>query len=147
MWFNLRLRSPSSMLLHNELQYEIAITAPTTFLQISNVFAEKVSPNCRPRFSKSPTYFAEQVSPNHRPRFSISPKCFADHQAAHVLLYALWRRPSLRSLPTCATGSVLCVMGGRLWFPGHTCSSYTRTGSALDVMDYGLAKAESSVKN
>ena len=28
----------------------------------------------------------------------------------------------------------------------HACFSYMCTGSALDVMDYGLAKAESSVK-
>ena len=39
-------------------------------------------------------------------------------------------------------GSALCVMGGRLRFLGHACSSYTCTGSALDVMDYGLAKAK-----
>ena len=43
--------------------------------------------------------------------------------------------------------STLCVMGGRLWFLSHACSSYTCTGSALDVMDYGLAKAKSSVNN
>ena len=39
-------------------------------------------------------------------------------------------------------GSALCVMGGRLWFFGHACSSYMCMGSALDVMDYGLAKAK-----
>ena len=33
-------------------------------------------------------------------------------------------------------------MGGRLWFLGDACSSYMCTGSALDVMDYGLAKAK-----
>ena len=44
-------------------------------------------------------------------------------------------------------GSVLYVMGGQLWFLGHVYSSYTCTGSVLDVMDYGLAKVESSVKN
>ena len=33
-------------------------------------------------------------------------------------------------------------MGGRLWFLGHAYSSYMCTGSALDVMDYGLAKAK-----
>ena len=33
-------------------------------------------------------------------------------------------------------------MGGRLWFLGHACSSYACTGSTLDVMDYGLAKAK-----
>ena len=33
-------------------------------------------------------------------------------------------------------------MDGRLWFLGHACSSYTCMGSALDVMDYGLAKAK-----
>ena len=32
-------------------------------------------------------------------------------------------------------------MGGRLQFLGHACSSYTSTGSALDVMDNGLAEA------
>ena len=37
---------------------------------------------------------------------------------------------------------MLCVMGGQLWFLGHAYSSYTCTGSALDVMDYGLAKAK-----
>ena len=126
--FNLHLWSPSSKLLHNELQYEIAITTPTTFLQISNVFAKRVSPNRRTLFSKSARYFADQ-------------------QAAYGLFCALWRRPSLRSLPTCATGSTLYVMGGRLRFLGDTCSSYMCMGSALDVMDYGLAKAESSVKN
>ena len=38
-------------------------------------------------------------------------------------------------------------MGGRLRFLGHACSSYMCMGSALDVMDYGLAKAKSPVKN
>ena len=71
----------------------------------------------------------------------LSPSYFANRRAAHIPLYALWRRPSLRSLPTRATGSVLCVMGGWLWFLGHACSSYTCTGSTLDVMDYGLAVA------
>ena len=70
----------------------------------------------------------------------ISPSYFDNRQAAHVPLCSLWRRPSLRSLPTRATGSALCVMGGRLRFLGHAYSSYTCTGSILDVMDYGLAK-------
>ena len=39
-------------------------------------------------------------------------------------------------------GSTLCVMGGRLRFHGDACSSYMCTGSALDVMDYGLAKGK-----
>ena len=67
---------------------------------------------------------------------------FTNRRAAHVPLCSLWRRPSLRSLPTHATGSALCVMGGRLRFLGHAYSSYTCTGSTLDVMDYGLAKAK-----
>ena len=71
----------------------------------------------------------------------ISPSYFVNRRAAHVLLFSLWRRPSLRSLPICATGSVLCVVDGRLWFLGHAYSSYTCTGSTLDVMDYGLAEA------
>ena len=33
-------------------------------------------------------------------------------------------------------------MGGRLRFLGHACFSYTCTGSALDVIYYGLAKAK-----
>ena len=77
----------------------------------------------------------------------ISLSYFDNHQAAHVPLCSLWRRPSLRSLPTRAMGSVLYVMGGRLWFLGHARFSYMCTSSALDVMDYGLAKAEGSVKN
>ena len=44
-------------------------------------------------------------------------------------------------------GSMLCVMGGRLRFLGHAFSSYMCTGSVLDATDYGLAKAESSIKN
>ena len=32
-------------------------------------------------------------------------------------------------------------MGGRPWFLGHAYSSYTCTGSTLDIMDYGLAEA------
>ena len=36
---------------------------------------------------------------------------------------------------------MLYVMGGQLWFLGHVYSSYTCTGSALDVMDYELAEA------
>ena len=71
----------------------------------------------------------------------ISPSYFDNRRAAHVPLCSLWRRPSLRSLPTRAIGFALCVMGGWLWFLGHACSSYTCTGSALDIMDYGLAEA------
>ena len=77
----------------------------------------------------------------------LSPSCFTNRRVAHVLLYVLWRRPSLRSFPTRAMGSTLCVMGVQLRFFGDAYSSYTCTGSALDVMDYGLAKTESSVKN
>ena len=71
-------------------------------------------------------------------RLSLS--YFANRQAAHVPPCALWRRPSLRSLSTRATHSMLCVMGGRLWFLGHARSSYTCTGSMLGIMDYRLAK-------
>ena len=77
----------------------------------------------------------------------LSPSYFDNRRATHVLFYSLWRRPSLRSLPTRATGSTLCVMGGRLWFLGHAYSSYMCTGSMLDVMEYGLAKAKSPVMN
>ena len=58
---------------------------------------------------------------------------FANRRAAHVPFYSLWRRPSLRSLPTRATGSALCVMGGRLRFLGHayspTCARAPRSTS------------------
>ena len=56
------------MLLHNELQYEIA-----------NVFHRTSSPNRRPCFSKSPNTFlqiTEHVSPNRRTCFSKSPNMF-----------------------------------------------------------------------
>ena len=77
----------------------------------------------------------------------FSPNYFNKRRAAHVPRCFLWKRLSLRSLPTHAMGSALCVMGGRLRFLGHACSSCMSTGSALDIMDYGLAKVESSVKN
>ena len=86
------LWSPSSKLLHNELQYEIAITALTMFLQISNVIAERFSPNHRTIspsrrthflqiaehvFSKSPMYFATcflQIAEHFAPNLQdISP--------------------------------------------------------------------------
>jgi hypothetical protein len=72
----------------------------------------------------------------------LSPSYFANLRAAHVPLRALWRRPSLLSLPTRATGSALYVMGGQLQFLGDAYSSYTCTGSVLDVIDYRLAKAK-----
>ena len=179
LWFNTHLWSPSSLLLHNELQYEIAITTPTTFLQISNVIAEPFTPKSLSDFSKTPTHY-RQKSPNtfspkspntfspkalntfppthqrisphvlskkHRTLYSNSPSCFADYRATYILLRSLKRQPSPRSLPTRVTGSVLCVMGGRLWFLGHICSSYTCTGSTLDVMEYGLAKSKNSLMN
>ena len=59
----------------------------------------------------------------------ISLRYFANHRATHVPLCVLWRKPSLWSLPTRATGSALCVMGSWLWFLGHVYSSYTCTGS------------------
>ena len=71
----------------------------------------------------------------------LSPSSYNNCRAAHFPCCFLWRRPSHRSLPTRATGSMLYVMGGRLRFLGHACYSYTYTGFVLDVMDYGLAKA------
>ena len=44
-------------------------------------------------------------------------------------------------------GYALYIMGGQLWFLSHVCSSYTCTGSTLDVMEYRLAKAKSPVMN
>ena len=40
----------------------------------------------------------------------LSPSYFASRRATQVPLYALWKRPSLRCLPTRATGSALCVV-------------------------------------
>ena len=71
----------------------------------------------------------------------LSPSSYNNCRAAHFPRCFLWRRPSHRSLPTRAMGSALCVMGGQLRFLGHACYSYTCMSSALDVMDYGLAKA------
>ena len=53
---------------------------------------------------------------------------FGENPLSNLSLHVLWA-------PT------LCIMGGQLWFLGHVCSSYTCMGSALDVMDYGLAEA------
>ena len=83
---------------------------------------------------------AEHFTPNLQ-------RDFADQRAAYFLSCSLQRRPSSRSLPTRATGSALCVMGGRLWFLGHAYPSYKSMGFALDVMDYGPAKTESSAWN
>ena len=117
LWFNPHLRSMSSMLLHNELQYEIDITAPTTFLQISNVIAERFSPISPNNFTKSPTHFCQKspnrsspnrrthllqianvflhaFSPNHRTLCSKSPRFFTDQRAAYVLFCSLRRPPS-----------------------------------------------------
>ena len=60
------------------------------------------------------------------------------------MLERLQRRPYLWLLPTRAMGSALYVMGGRQRLLGHAYSSYTYTGPALDVMDYGLARAGES---
>ena len=70
----------------------------------------------------------------------ISLRYFANHRVEHVLLYVLWRKPSLQSLPTHATGSALCIMGGRLWFFGHAYSSYTCTGSS--ARRYGIRPSQ-----
>ena len=59
----------------------------------------------------------------------LSPSYFHNCRAAHVPHCFLWRRPSLRSLPKRATGSALCVMGGRQRLLGYACSSYTCMGS------------------
>ena len=74
----------------------------------------------------------------------LSPSYFANRRAADIPLYALWRRPSLRSLPTHATGSALCVMGGQQRLLGHGCSSYTCMCSTLCFMVNRLARARDS---
>ena len=62
-------------------------------------------------------------------------KTFFDRRVTFFLC-SLRRRPSIQFLPTCTTGSTLCVMGGRLCFLGHVCSSYTCTGSS--ARRYGI---------
>jgi len=71
----------------------------------------------------------------------LSPSPYNNCRPEHVPRCFLWKRLSHRFFPIRATGSALYVMGGRLRFLGHVCYSYTCTGSALDVMDYGMAKA------
>ena len=62
------------MLLHSELQYEIAITTATTFLQISNVIAEHVFAKIAERFLQ----IAEHVfSKNRRISFLQIAKWFS----------------------------------------------------------------------
>ena len=70
----------------------------------------------------------------------LSPSYFEKHRLAHIPLCALWRRSSLRSLPTRAIGSALCVMGGQLWFLDHVCSSYMCTGSS--TRHYGIRASQ-----
>ena len=70
----------------------------------------------------------------------ISLRYFTNHRAAHVPLCVLWRNPCLRSLPTRATGSALCIMGGRLWFLGHVCSPYMCMGSS--ARRYGIPASQ-----
>ena len=70
----------------------------------------------------------------------LFPSLFNNYRPEHVQRCFLWKRLSHQFFPTRATGSALYVMGGRLWFLGHVCYSYTCTGSALDVIDYGLVK-------
>ena len=116
------------------------------FLQNADKFSpkspNKCSPNHRTRFLQIANVSRHTFSPNRRTLYSKFPRYFTDQRATYFLFCSIRRRPSLRSLPTRATGSVLCVMGGRLWFLGHACSSYTCMGSTLDVMDYGLARAK-----
>ena len=70
----------------------------------------------------------------------LSPSSFNNCRPEHVQRCFLWKtQPPI--FPTRAMGSALYVMGGRLWFLCHVYYSYTCTGSVLDVMDYGLAKA------
>ena len=71
----------------------------------------------------------------------LSPSSYNNCRPEHIQRCFLWKRLSHQFFPTRATGSALYVMGGPLRFLGHVRYSYTCTGSALDVMDYGLAKA------
>ena len=71
----------------------------------------------------------------------LSPSPYNSCRPKHIQRCFLWKRLSHQFFPTRATGSALYVMDGRLRFLGHACSSYMCMGSALDVMDYGLAEA------
>ena len=82
----------------------------------------------------SPSYFLHVCSPND----------FLNPRIVTLMLGCLQGWPYLRLLPTHAQASTLCVMGGRQRLLNDACSFYTCTGSALDVMDYGLARAEDS---
>ena len=71
----------------------------------------------------------------------LSPSSYNSCRPEHVQRCFLWKRLSHQFFPTRAMGSALYVIGGRLQFLGHVHYSYTCTGSTLDAMDYGLAKA------
>ncbi|XP_066365340.1 uncharacterized protein [Miscanthus floridulus] len=58
-----------------------------------------------------------------------------------ILQKCITQEEGVKLLLEIHSSSALYVMGGRLRFLGHVCYSYMCTGSALDVMDYGLAKA------
>ena len=71
----------------------------------------------------------------------LSPSSYKNYRAAHVPCYFLWKRPSHRfsiHVPW-ALRSTSWVVGCGSWITSNY--SYTCMGSALDVMDYGLAKA------
>jgi len=91
------------MLLRSELQYEIAITAPTMFLQNSNVVTEPFSPKSPNDFSKITEHIffkaPNTFSPTHQ---RISPHVFSKN-AEHFTpnLQKRFRRPasSILSFP------------------------------------------------
>ena len=97
------------MLLHNELQYVIAITAPITFLQISNVIAEPFSPKSPNDFSKTPTHYRQKspnkfspqspntFSPNHRTRFLQSTEYVSSNSPTYFTTRSLQKRRTLYS--------------------------------------------------
>ena len=97
------------MLLHCELQYEIAITAPTTFLQISNVTAERFFSNTVELFLQiADTFFAK----NHQISllqiaehvFSKSPTYFA----TRFLQITKYFAPNLQDISSISEQHTLC---------------------------------------
>ena len=138
-----------------------AVTTTTTFMMIARapvnfVNADQITPYAIDQtfcLKLSHALIFSKYSPVSIYRRNVSPNCFLhicspndfpNPRTVTLMLGRLQRRPCLRLLPTCATGSALCVMGGRQQLLGHACCSYMCMGSALDVMDYRLARAEDS---
>ena len=133
---NLQRISPNMFLqIADHVSPNLQRISPSRFLQIADHISlnfQRISPHV---FSKN----VEHFTPNLQKRFH--------GPASSILSFLFSSEKTQSSIPpyTCH-GLRTLRYGWRLWFLGHACSSYTSTGSALDVMDCGPAKAESSAQ-